>query len=60
MLEQLLVRAGSEACTSCSSSCRSTGTLVGDRFDYAVEQYRGPVAGAGREYDVPYLDFNAA
>ena len=59
MLEQLLIRAEQRGVHVVLVELPNNRALIGDRFDYAVQQYRGPVAALADKYDVPYLDFNA-
>jgi hypothetical protein len=59
MLEQLLIRAEQRGVHVVLVELPTNRALVGDRFDYAVEQYREPVDALADGYDVPYLDFNA-
>ena len=59
MLEQLLIRAQERGVHVVLVELPNNRALIGDRFDYAVRQYRGPVAALAAEYEVPYLDFNA-
>jgi hypothetical protein len=59
MLEQLLIRAEQRGVHVVLIELPNNRALVGDRFDYAISQYRGPVDALADKYDVPYLDFNA-
>ena len=59
MLEQLLIRARQRGVHVVLVELPTNRPLIGDRFDYAIEQYRGPVSALAGRYDVPYIDFNA-
>ena len=59
MLEQLLIRARQRGVHVVLVELPTNRALIGDRFDYAIEQYRRPVSALAGRYDVPYIDFNA-
>lgn len=59
MLEQLLVRARQRGVHVVFVELPNNRALIGERFDYAIDQYREPVDALAARYDVPYLDFNA-
>jgi hypothetical protein len=59
MLDQLLIRARQRGVHVVLVELPSNRALIGDRFDYAIRQYRAPVAHLAAEHGVPYLDFNA-
>jgi hypothetical protein len=58
MLEQVLVRARQRGLQPVLLELPENRELIGDRFDYAVSQYQGPVRALAAEYDAPYVDFN--
>ena len=58
MLEQLLVRAQQRGLHVALVELPLNREVVGDRFDFALEEYREPVEALADEYEVPYVDFN--
>ena len=58
MLEQLMIRARQRGVRVVLVELPSNRALIGDRFDGALELYRGPVRGLADKYDVPYVDVN--
>lgn len=58
LLEQLLIRAQQRGLHVVLLELPFNRDLIGDRFDYAVVQYRAPVKALAREYGAPYVDFN--
>jgi len=58
MLDQLLTRAQQRGLHVVLVELPLDRDIVGDRFDYAITQYRGPIEAMAAEHGVPYLDFN--
>ncbi len=58
MLDQLLTRAQQRGLHVALVELPLDREIVGDQFDYAIRQYRGPIEAMAAEHGVPYLDFN--
>lgn len=59
MLEQLIVRCRQRDLHVVLLELPSNRAIIGDRFDYAIKQYREPCERLAQKYDVPYVDFSS-